>query len=84
MKKYSTQMAAAKKGIITPAMETVAQKEGLDVNKLMALVACGQVAIPANVRHHALSPEGIGTGLKTQINVNLGVSGDCKDYQLEL
>ena len=48
-------MAAAKKGIITPAMETVAQKEGLDVNKLMGLVACGQVAIPANVRHHALS-----------------------------
>ena len=84
MKKYSTQMAAAKKGIITPAMETVAQKEGLDVNKLMALVACGQVAIPANVRHHSLSPEGIGTGLKTKINVNLGVSGDCKDYQLEL
>lgn len=36
------------------------------------LVACGQVAIPANVRHHALSPEGIGTGLKTKINVNLG------------
>ncbi|MEO1815741.1 MAG: phosphomethylpyrimidine synthase ThiC [Acetobacterium sp.] len=77
-------MAAAKKGIITPAMETVAQKEGLDVNKLMHLVACGQVAIPANIRHQSLSPEGIGTGLKTKINVNLGVSGDCKDYQVEL
>lgn len=77
-------MAAAKKGIITPEMETVAQKEGLDASKLMALVACGQVAIPANIRHHALSPEGIGTGLKTKINVNLGVSGDCKDYQVEL
>jgi phosphomethylpyrimidine synthase len=77
-------MAAAKKGIITPEMETVAQKEGLDATKLMGLVACGQVAIPANIRHHALSPEGIGTGLKTKINVNLGVSGDCKDYQVEL
>lgn len=84
MKNYNTQMAAAKKGIITPEMETVAQKEGLDASKLMALVACGQVAIPANIRHHALSPEGIGTGLKTKINVNLGVSGDCKDYQVEL
>lgn len=84
MKNYSTQMEAAKKGIITPEMEIVAAKEGLDVKKLMALVACGQVAIPANNRHHALSAEGVGTGLKTKVNVNLGVSGDCKDYTLEL
>ncbi|WP_373482212.1 phosphomethylpyrimidine synthase ThiC [Acetobacterium sp.] len=77
-------MDAAKKGIITPEMETVAQKEGMDVNKLMGLVACGQVAIPANVWHYSLSPEGIGTGLKTKVNVNLGVSGDCKDYSAEL
>ncbi len=84
MKNYNTQMEAARKGIITPEMETVAQKEGLDVNNLIGLVACGQVAIPANIRHHVLSAEGIGTGLKTKVNVNLGVSGDCKDYQVEL
>lgn len=84
MKNYNTQMEAAKKGIITPEMEIVAQKEGLDVNKLIGLVACGQVAIPANNRHHTLSAEGVGTGLKTKVNVNLGVSGDCKDYTLEL
>lgn len=84
MKNYKTQMEAAKKGIITPAMEIVAQKEFIDVNKLMGLVACGQVAIPANIKHTALSPEGIGTGLKTKINVNLGVSGDCQDYAAEL
>lgn len=84
MKNYKTQMEAAKKGIITPEMEIVAKKEGIDVTKLMGLVACGQVAIPANIKHHSLSPEGIGTGLKTKINVNLGVSGDCKDYVAEL
>ncbi|MBI4858616.1 MAG: phosphomethylpyrimidine synthase ThiC [Acetobacterium woodii] len=84
MKNYKTQMEAAKKGIITPEMEIVAKKEGIDVTKLMGLVACGQVAIPVNVKHHSLSPEGIGTGLKTKINVNLGVSGDCKDYAAEL
>jgi len=84
VKNYNTQMEAARKGIITPEMETVAQKEGLDVNNLIGLVACGQVAIPANIRHHVLSAEGIGTGLKTKVNVNLGVSGDCKDYQVEL
>jgi phosphomethylpyrimidine synthase len=84
MKNYKTQMEAAKKGIVTPEMKIVAEKECIEVEKLMALVACGQVAIPANIMHTSLSPEGIGTGLKTKINVNLGVSGDCKNYEQEL
>ncbi len=84
MRNYKTQMEAAKKGIITPEMKTVAGKERMDEHKLMELVASGQVAIPANVRHTSLSPEGIGTGMKTKINVNLGISGDCKDYDMEL
>ena len=77
-------MEAAKKGIVTPEMETVAKKENMDVNELMALVAAGQVAIPANVNHTALSAEGIGKGLKTKINVNLGISGDAKNYDRRL
>ncbi len=81
---YQTQMEAAKKGIITPQMETVAKKEGMDVQKLLPLVASGQVAIPANKNHTSLSAEGIGTGLKTKINVNLGISGDCKNYDIEM
>ncbi len=84
MKGYKTQMEAAKKGISTPEMETVAKKENIDTHKLMELVACGSVAIPANVRHTSLSPEGIGTGLKTKINVNLGISGDCNNYDREM
>lgn len=77
-------MEAAKKGIVTPEMETVAKKENMDVNELMDLVAAGQVAIPANVNHTALSAEGIGKGLKTKINVNLGISGDAKNYDIEM
>lgn len=77
-------MEAAKKGIITPQMQTAADKEYIDLKKLMLLVACGQVAIPANIHHKALSAEGIGTGLKTKINVNLGVSGDCINYDIEM
>lgn len=84
MREYYTQMEAAKKGIATPEMEIVAAKENMDVNKLMEYVASGQVAIPANVKHTSLSAEGIGTGLKTKINVNLGISGDCKDYDMEM
>lgn len=84
MRNYKTQMEAAKKGIVTPEMETVAKKENMDVNELMALVVAGQVAIPANVNHTALSAEGIGKGLKTKINVNLGISGDAKNYDIEM
>lgn len=80
---YKTEMEAAKKGIVTKEMETVAQKEQMDTKELMELVAKGTVAIPANINHKSLSAEGIGDGLKTKINVNLGISGDCKDYTLE-
>lgn len=83
-REYSTQMEAARKGIVTPEMETVAKKEQMDVEKLRGLVACGQVAIPANINHTSLSAEGIGGGLKTKINVNLGISGDCKNYDKEM
>ena len=81
---YTTQMDAAKKGIITQQMATVAKKEGLSERKLMELVAKGQVAIPANINHLNLSPEGVGKGLSTKINVNLGISKDCCNIDLEL
>ncbi len=80
---YKTQMEAAKKNIITKEMEIVAKKEYMDPERLRELVACGQVAIPANINHKSLSPEGIGSGLRTKINVNLGISGDAKNYDME-
>ena len=81
---YHTQMEAAKAGIVTPQMEIVAQKEKMDPQRIRELVASGQVAIPANIRHTSLSPEGIGGGLRTKINVNLGISGDCQNYDTEM
>ena len=81
---YSTQMDAAKQGIITPQMQTVAAKEKMDPQRLKDLVATGQVVIPANKNHLKLDAEGVGTGLRTKINVNLGVSKDCCDLDLEL
>ena len=50
----------------------------------MQLVAEGKVAIPANKNHKCLDPNGIGSMLKTKINVNLGTSRDCKDLDMEL
>lgn len=81
---YTTQMDAARRGVITGEMETVARKENVDVYKLQELVAAGRVVIPANKNHAALDPCGIGQGLRTKINVNIGVSGDCHDVEAEM
>ncbi|MDD6919919.1 MAG: phosphomethylpyrimidine synthase ThiC [Eubacteriales bacterium] len=84
MSGYTTQMDAARKGIITKEMEIVAKKERMDVERLRELVAKGQVAICANKHHTSLDPVGVGSMLQTKINVNLGVSRDCVDYDSEM
>ncbi|MDU4959340.1 MAG: phosphomethylpyrimidine synthase ThiC [Sporomusaceae bacterium] len=81
---YTTQMDAARKGIVTEQMRTVAAKEGIDADQLRRLIAEGKVVIPANKNHRSLNPEGVGQGLRTKINVNLGVSKDCCDISLEV
>ena len=81
---YTTQMDAAKKGIITKEMETVALKEGMTSEEIRRKLAKGVIAIPANKNHKSLNAEGIGEGLRTKINVNLGISKDCYDYEKEL
>lgn len=84
MATYTTQMDAARKGIVTDAMQVVAAKEKMPVDRLRELVAEGKVVIPANKNHTSLDPEGVGAGLRTKINVNLGVSKDCCNLDLEL
>ena len=81
---YATLMDAARRGIVTPELKKVAEKEYMAVEDLMPLVASGKVAIPANKLHTSIDPEGIGSMLRTKINVNLGVSKDCKDYDVEM
>lgn len=81
---YKTQMEAARKGIVTPELEAVSTKEGKDIKELLELVAKGKVAIPANKNHKSLSPEGVGEGLRTKINVNLGISKDCQNFENEM
>ncbi|MCI9156429.1 MAG: phosphomethylpyrimidine synthase ThiC [Lawsonibacter sp.] len=81
---YTTQMDAARRGIVTPQLEAVAKKERMTVQELIPLVAQGRAVIPANKNHRCLDPQGVGSMLRTKINVNLGVSRDCKDYEVEL
>lgn len=81
---YTTQMNAAKQGIITSEMKIVALKEQMEVEKIRNLVAQGKIVIPANKLHKCLDVNGIGSMLKTKINVNLGTSRDWKDLDMEL
>ena len=81
---YTTQMDAAKKGIITREMEVVVEKENRSTEYIRSLIAEGKIVIPANKNHKSLSAEGVGHGLKTKINVNLGISKDCPECEGEL
>lgn len=81
---YTTQMDAARQGIITPQMEEAAKKENFMPEELRALIAEGKVIIPCNKNHSCIDVNAIGSMLKTKINVNLGISRDCKDFDTEI
>lgn len=81
---FTTQMDAARKGIVTKEMEIVSKKENIDVNELRELIAVGKVIIPANKNHKSLDPEAVGEGMRTKINVNLGISKDCSNIDKEM
>lgn len=78
-----TQLEAAKQGIITEEMRQVAEDEHIDAEKIREGVEAGHIVIPANKNHQSLHAYGIGEGLRTKMNVNLGVSKDCHDYSVE-
>lgn len=84
MREYSTQMEAARKGILTEEMKLAAEKEQMEPRELMRLMAEGKVIIPCNRLHVCIEPNAIGSMLKTKINVNLGTSRDWKDMDMEL
>ena len=82
--KYATQMEAAKNGFVTEEMKIVAKKENVSCEYLLEKIACGEIVIPKNKNHKSISPEGIGSGLRTKINVNLGISKDLNDIDMEM
>jgi len=65
-------------------MRHVAAQEGVEEQKVLELLASGQVAIPANPGHKALEPRGVGGPLTVKVNANLGTSLACNDPELEL
>lgn len=80
----STQMQAAREGKITDAMKIVAEAEKIPVEKIRTGVAQGGIAICANVNHQNLKPCGVGAGLRTKVNANIGTSSTFPDIEPEL
>lgn len=76
-------MEDARKGNITPEMEEVARKENIDIQILIKSIADGRTVIPSNVNRSS-SPCGIGEGLSTKINANIGSSSKMEDIDLEV
>ena len=81
---HATQMAAARQGVLTAQMQQVLKDETIHEDDLIARIAEGRIVIPANRNHPNLVAKGIGAGLTTKINVNLGVSEDCCNVENEL
>lgn len=79
-----TQMLKARQGETTPEMERIAISEGRDANFIRRGVAEGTIVIPANKNHSGLVPIGIGTGLRTKVNANIGTSTGLRSLDNEL
>lgn len=78
------QMSEARAGRVTKEMKAVAEHEGVGVDILMERIAIGEVVIPKNRLHNGIKPVGIGKGLRTKVNANIGTSTDYVDIQYEV
>jgi len=79
-----TQLELARRNIISPQMDSVAQHEGVEAEFIREGLAAGTIVIPSNINHSNLVPCGIGRGLKTKVNANIGTSSDFGDTDTEL
>ena len=80
----ATQMQMARQGKITDFMKLVAKQEQVEADLIRDRVAAGTIAICANVNHSALVPRGVGEGLSTKVNANIGTSSAYPDLEPEL
>ena len=79
-----TQIEEAKKGVITEEMKFVAQKEGIDSEKLRRSVAKGHTVIFRNVIHDWVKPVAVGSDMRVKINAKIGTSRDIVDVEAEI
>ncbi len=79
-----TQLEAARQSKLTQSMQYVAQKEGVLPEDVLEGIKNGVIVIPANIKHKDLEPCGIGKGLRTKVNANIGTSSVLYNLEAEL
>jgi len=79
-----TQLESAQKGTVSPQIKHVAEKERVETDFIVRGLVAGEIIVPANVNHTNLIPCGIGRGLRTKVNANIGTSSDFCDLNTEL
>ena len=78
-----TLMKDAKSGKINEIIEEVAREENIEPRVLMQRIAEGKVAIPRNINRKEIKLAGVGKGLRTKVNVNIGTSTLYTDLEME-
>jgi phosphomethylpyrimidine synthase len=79
-----TQLEYAQGNTLTPLVKRIAKDEGVSPKQILRLIAEGKIVIPLNKTHKIKKPCGIGCGLKTKINANIGTSTDKSEIKDEL
>ncbi len=79
-----TQLELVQSGVVSPQVKHVVEQERVEVNFILQGLIEGTIVIPANPNHANLVPCGIGTGLRTKVNANIGTSPDFCDLDMEL
>ena len=79
-----TQLELARKGIILPQMRAIAEREGVEAEFIRQGVANGTIVVSHDTTRKDLIPCGIGQGLRTKVNANIGTSGPCSGIDLEI
>ncbi|PIU12905.1 MAG: phosphomethylpyrimidine synthase [Hadesarchaea archaeon CG08_land_8_20_14_0_20_51_8] len=78
------QMTEARRDIATNEMKKVARDEGKSIEQIVKALASGRVVIPRNVKRDNVEVKGIGEGLRTKINANVGTSPDYANIEDEV
>lgn len=79
-----TQIDIARTGVVSPQVKCVAEKEGVEIDFILRGLVEGTIVVPANPEHRNLIPCGIGKGLRTKVNANIGTSPDYYVMDTEL
>ncbi len=79
-----TQLELARRGTVSPQVKYVAEKERVEIDFVLQGLSKGEIIIPTNANHTNLVPCGIGKGLSTKVNANIGTSSDSFDIDTEL